>query len=372
MKSERESNIELLRIFSMLMIVCYHIYAHSVYPQLTDVNLIRESESGLFSLPVFSKKMLILATFAPLGKIGDVIFFMISGYFLVAKGNNIDLAKTTKKLLSQQLFAALVLTVSSTVLWKIFSDTYIYLIDFSIFNSMCWFIGFYLVLIIIAKLVLNKYLNKFDLKQYTTFLLVIFALSQFSWPVSFMKDISDGFEVLLVGIFSFALGGAIKRFNLFSKIKIPVLIITIILAFSLVYLSTYNTINLKIENFWNNPVGGIFIQTIPQFEDNNILCIIVGITIFEIFRRIRIKSNRVINFIGSSTLMIYILHDNLLVRNIWKTQNWITLLYERPFMYVAKHIGWTFMTFAIGLLFYVIFCGVSKITNRLYRGMSQK
>ena len=38
MATKRNSNIELLRIFAMIMIIAYHIYIHSEYTQLTDAN----------------------------------------------------------------------------------------------------------------------------------------------------------------------------------------------------------------------------------------------------------------------------------------------------------------------------------------------
>lgn len=38
MATKRNSNIELLRIFAMIMIIAYHIYIHCVYTQLTDAN----------------------------------------------------------------------------------------------------------------------------------------------------------------------------------------------------------------------------------------------------------------------------------------------------------------------------------------------
>ena len=50
---------------------------------------------------------------------GNTIFIVISGYFMVSRGTRLNLAKISKKLLLQQGFAAIVLTLGSTLfmLW---------------------------------------------------------------------------------------------------------------------------------------------------------------------------------------------------------------------------------------------------------------
>ena len=70
----RSSNIELLRILAMFMIIIFHISDHCVKVQLTDTASMLRMNNGLFCEPVFYKKLLLLSTFAPMGKIGNVIF----------------------------------------------------------------------------------------------------------------------------------------------------------------------------------------------------------------------------------------------------------------------------------------------------------
>lgn len=50
---KRNSNMELLRIMAMLMIICYHIFRHCIYLQLTDTNSIMALGNGWFSYPAF-------------------------------------------------------------------------------------------------------------------------------------------------------------------------------------------------------------------------------------------------------------------------------------------------------------------------------
>lgn len=136
METKRNSNIELLRIFAMIMIIAYHIYIHCVYTQLTDANSIDQLKNGLFNTPVFSRKLLILTTISPMGQVGNTIFIVISGYFMVSRGTHLNLAKISKKLLLQQGFAAIVLTLGSTLFMFVVRGKFVNLITINIFNGM--------------------------------------------------------------------------------------------------------------------------------------------------------------------------------------------------------------------------------------------
>lgn len=92
----RSSNIELLRILAMFMIIIFHISDHCVKVQLTDTASMLRMNNGLFCEPVFYKKLLLLSTFAPMGKIGNVIFITISGYFMVQRETELILPKFPK------------------------------------------------------------------------------------------------------------------------------------------------------------------------------------------------------------------------------------------------------------------------------------
>ena len=85
----------------MMMIILHHMVVHCIYVQLTDASSIARMNNGLFNHPLFYKKLLILASIVPVGVVGNVLFILISGYFMISKGKNIDLGKTSKKLLFQ-------------------------------------------------------------------------------------------------------------------------------------------------------------------------------------------------------------------------------------------------------------------------------
>lgn len=345
MKSKRSSNFELLRTVAMLMIVVYHIYCHCVNGQLTD------GTNELFSQPLFYKKLLILASIAPLGKIGNAIFILISGYFMVPK-KQIDIVKISKKLVFQQLFAATMLTVTSTFVFYLLRIYKIYPLTINVFNSMSWFVGYYFIIILIAKLGLNRYLARIDKKQCLTFLIVLFTATQLSWVEGVLNNLMSGLLVIVTGLFLYSLGGYIRQYNPFGKVRVYIFVIAILVAYMMIWISNYNLYLLQIRNYGGE---GFFTQNIMQYRDNNLICIVVGVSLFELFRRIKLPTNRIINFLGGSTFMVYLIHDNEYFYSLWRTQDWISLLYYRPYAYMIKHLGWALMTFSMGVVMYAIY-----------------
>lgn len=75
--------MELLRIIAMIMIIAYHIFRHCIYIQLIDINSITTLGNGWFSYPSFFKRLCILAIISPMGQIGNAIFLIVFGYFMV-------------------------------------------------------------------------------------------------------------------------------------------------------------------------------------------------------------------------------------------------------------------------------------------------
>lgn len=205
-KVKRSSNIELLRIAAMLMIILYHIVFHCVNIQLTDINSIHRMDNGLFNHPLFYKKLIILNTMNTFGIIGNVIFILISGYFMVEKGKDIDLIKISKKLLLQLGYASVVLTIASTICFWMKRGTFFNLVNIQTFNSMSWFVGYYYAVILIAVLFLNDFLAKLDDRKYIAFLIASFAFIQFGWTGSLADGLTQDLRTLLNGVFLYALG----------------------------------------------------------------------------------------------------------------------------------------------------------------------
>lgn len=348
-KKERSSNFELLRIFAMMMIILYHIVCHCIINQLTGRN-------SQFVQPCFSEKVLFLALLNTFGQIGNAIFILISGFFMARReSEKINLEKISVKLLSQLFFATTFLMFGSLGLHRLLAlfnkFPHLTLIDVNFFNDSCWFIGYYFLVILFGKFFLNEFLSKLDKKYYLTFLLTIFTLDSLSWSRNLITGFSSQLDVFLIGIFLYSFGGFIKKFNPFEKTKISFFIFAIIFIYFFVVLSDFNITDTNIEKF----NGGNFLQVLPEFSNYQLVPVSVGICLFEIFRRIKIPNSKSINYLGSSTLMVYLIHDNIFFYRVWKSQKWIQVLFYHPIKFCGKILIWAIMTFVAGFIAYVIY-----------------
>ena len=340
MNKARSSNIELLRGVAMFMIVLYHINVHCITVQLANENTPMVS---YFTQDVFQKSLFMLDWLNTLGIISNAIFILISGYFMAnRKSTDIKLGKISEKLLLQLGFAALLLVCVPPLIHLIRPMTHMNMQGISVFNGMSWFVGYYFTIILCGALFFNTFLSKLDYEKYSVFLLALFAFVQFSWSRNIVNALAAELDVLLTGLFLYAIGGFIKRFDPFQDIKNSVFVGMIALLNGFVLLSGYNLTVSK------RPL----VPTVPMYDNNSIVVIVIAICMFELFRRISLPENRLINYLGKATLMIYLLHDNNLFHGFWFRRNWIETLAGSPMMFVFQLLKWASLTFLLGVLAY--------------------
>ena len=368
----RSSNIELLRIVAMLMIIAYHIILHCVNVQLVNVTSIEKLQNGWFNQPMFFKQLMALEMMMPFGLVGNAIFILISGYFLIDR--EIDMLKISKKLLSQLLFAATALVLASALFIRNYANTDVSenlfsYIRIQYFNKMSWFVGYYFIIMLLAFCFLNRFIATLDRKKYLGFLFTILAISQLSWSGSLLDDLAKGLRTVVIGVFLYSLGGYIKKYNPFEKVRGYVIFLVIILINILIGISYHNIVMGKIQAYYyNQTVQSIpateFTQSIPKFDNYSIVVVILGICIFELFRRINLPSLKILNGIAKATFMIYLIHDNGFAYSLWETQDWVTLLYEDFWGFMAKLGIWTLGVFITGLVAYYLFVLGEKLLKK--------
>lgn len=357
----RSSNFELLRVVAMYMIIIFHIVWHTVNIQLTDLDSISYFNNGFFNNPSFFKKLFIINAINPFGITGNAIFILISGYFMVER-KSIDLAKISKKLLLNLLFAVIILVMSSTVTHLFMPQLFIEPISITDINNQYWFIGYYLLIIVLASLFLNQYLNSFTKKQYVSFLFVIFSIVTFAFTGLLMENLTNTLRTLIAGIFLYSLGGYIKKYNPFNKIRTSALIFVWVIIYILIFISYYNITFFNIEKYMLDQPSKDFMQNIlNDFRDYSFLVIVLGVSIFELFRRLTIRSSKIIYYLGSATITIYLLHDNPFFYSIWNTQDWITVLYYHPIVFIGKLLLWGLFVFVLGVIAHSIYLGIGKL-----------
>ena len=327
----RSSNFELLRILALLMIILDHIVIHCMNGQLVG-------SQTILNQPMFFKRMQLLNIAMTFGYIGNNIFILISGYFLISKTDKSNLLKTASKLLSQQGFAATILVLLTASVQIIKKNSISWLLNIDIFNNMAWFVGFYFI--------------------------------EMGWTGEMIESIAIGLRVLLNGVFLFALGGFIHRFEPLRNIKVYIFFIVLLLSYGLIYISNYNTTNVNIANYIATGSQGVFQQSIATYANYHIGIELISIALFAIFMRLHIGSSKIVNFFGASTFMVYLTHDNTFFYAIWSRLNWIQILVNSPVKFVIAHIGMAILTFIFGVILYSLYLGLSKIikenTRRIF------
>lgn len=352
---QRRSNLELLRIVAMLMIIAFHIYWHCVSGQLTDPDSMERMGNGLFSVPLFYKKLLLLTVFSSFGRAANVVFMTLTGYFMVAKGREIRLIPIAKKLLLEQGYAAVLLLITSLLVFRRNPDSCTTLTEINLFNSMSWYVGYYFLVMLLARLFLNRYLEKLERKQYRLFLFALLCMTQFKWIIKLLNGVTGNLVILVTGVFLYSLGGYIRRYQPFARVRTWAIFGVIAGIYALLFLSTYAGVQDRIQDYYREASTDPFIQYIPNVGDNSIVAILLGLSLFELFRRIKMPCCRVINYLGGATFMIYLFHDNSFFYSLWDKQDWITLLCMHPIGFLLRYGIWTVRTFVYGLIAYLGF-----------------
>ena len=350
---QRRSNLELLRIVAMLMIIAFHIYRHCVSGQLTDPDSMERMGNGLFSVPLFYKKLLLLTVFSSFGRAGNVVFMTLTGYFMVAKGREIRLIPIAKKLLLEPGYAAVLLLITSLLVFRRNPDGCTTLTEVNLFNSMSWYVGYYFLVMLLARLCLNRYLEKLERKQYRLFLFALLCMTQFKWIIKLLNGVTGDLVILITGVFLYSLGGYIRRYQPFARVRTWSIFGVILSIYVLLFLSTYAGVQNRIQDYYREASTDPFIQYIPNVGDNSMVAILLGVSLFELFRRIKMPCCRVINYIGGATFMIYLFHDNSFFYSLWDRQDWITLLSEHPMGFLLRYGAWTVRTFVYGFIAYL-------------------
>lgn len=340
----------------MLGIVIYHILCHCISGQLSSYHDI----NGHFNHPVFYKSLMVLDFVEVLGALGNAIFILLSGYFMCSADKRIDLIKISKKLLTQLAFASVILMVGSQIVRQVLTEKYVPTLDNGIFNGSSWYVGYYFLVIVIAGLFLNRFLGSLDKTRYLTFLAVTFGLIQFSWSGSSVLGgtIGDG-RTVGTGIFLFALGGFIRKYNPLEHVRTWVIWTTIVIMLAIVGLSYYNIVMRGIDEC--NKKGSPFSQPLPGYSNYSIVIMILCVAIFELFRRLPEFKGRIVNFLGAATFMVYLLHDNSFFYNLWDIQDWIGMLYNDKLAFIRTYLIWAIGVFVLGTLAYALYVGIAKL-----------
>lgn len=305
MEKSRKSNIELLRIISMFLIVMHHFALHSKL---------------YFSAEIITINQLWCEFIEMGGKIGVVIFVLISGYFLITS-TSVDILKTVKMILQVTFYSLgiyCIMCATSIEKWN-YRDFVESL--FPIIFEKYWFFSAYFVLYLLHPFI-NKALTNLDKEEYKKMLLLMFVM----WSVipSFFNN-SFQANSLVLFCFIYAVGGYIKLYNCLENIDNKKIFVgfSIIILIKFLVVIAWDAFSLKYVNNWSR---------FAFYDINNFMTLIISVLIFLYFRNIKLENSNFINMISATTFGIYLIHDNTILRNFI----WVNIF--KSYLYVKSDI----------------------------------
>ncbi|MDE5766404.1 MAG: acyltransferase [Clostridia bacterium] len=295
-KSLRQSNFEILRIISMLMIIGHHVAMHGGYSSVESV--------------VISDYIIRLFTIG--GKLGVNIFVLISGYFLINSKFKIKKALT---IFAQVFFYSVLISSIFLIFGKVqFSKDLLLSMLLPISLNVWWFVSIYFITYCLSPF-LNILVKNCGQKLHLIlifFLLVVQCIVNNVLGVAHLSNVAWFITLYLISAYI-----KIYPHKLFNsnKIAVPVSLGT------LVIIAVFNVF-LKV-NLW---------------EMVNFVCLVCSVAIFCSFKNFTIPNSKIINAIAKTTFGIYLIHDHPLVRSFL----WVELL-KCPYHYQLN----TFICFVI-------------------------
>lgn len=288
----RDSNIELFRIITMLLIVAHHFVVNSGLAAV---------DGPIYSDPT-SWRSLFLLIFGAWGKTGINCFVFITGYFLCT--SNINLRKFVK-LLGEVMFYRI-------VIWCIF-----------------WLTGyehFSLTQFVYALIPVRTIKTSFT----PAFLVFYLAIPFLNILIRSMNEKQHRYLLLLCGFVYVFLGTIPFHFEVRMNYFSWFIVIYLIASYIRVYLKPfccerqiYSLIFFAIFTVCVASIIGVaWIDAIkkkqnPQFflsaymflqDSNTFLAVAMGVSAFLLFKNMSVRNNRLINMIASSTFGVLLIH----------------------------------------------------------------
>ena len=321
-RKNRSSNFELMRIFAMLLIVAYHYVLFTRFMFVGSTITVNR---------LFYQSMLLD------GKTGVNLFVMLSGYFMIQSHG----VKTQKvlQLWGQTMFYIL-------AIWFLFhkqingfgtmpQDTLLGKVLF-LSTGVQWFIATYLVMYLLSPF-LNKMLLSLSRTMYRRMLVLtgIFwcFIPTLSWIPGMIPTDFQGSDLMFF-LFLYSVGAYLRLYHEEGKKKASFWFLCALGIFLLCMVLV-----AAVDIWIINSVGRLNILDYLFDYQNHVLIMLLSLFLFLGFKNLKVKNNRVINFVSSLTFGIYLIHDNWQIRsylwnNIVKGTRYMDMVWFIPMSYV--------------------------------------
>nr|WP_297767853.1 acyltransferase family protein [uncultured Butyrivibrio sp.] len=349
-RNRRNSSIELLKIFALALIVINHVvstlWSPSPYFQYDDYMI----DLGMASTSI---SQLLLAIFSYFGELGNDIFFVCSAYFLLnSKAYN---KKKWFLLFGEIWFISVSIMFASVIYTK--GNIPGELVVGSFFPTTFannWYLTMYLLFYPI-----HPFLNMivYNISQKSLFRLTC-AMSFLYLGMNFILDDLFFYSYILVWITIYFIIAYMKLYlqNYAEKVRYNAILLAIGMLGYVGLVVLTNHLGLSIERLSNN--------VLYWMKRCNPFLIMIAIAAINLAKKIEMN-NKVINYLSGLSLVVYVLHENIILRSMLRPRLW-RYIYS---IYGYKHIiSWSIVISFVVLLISIF---VAIVYDKTIRNLVQ-
>ena len=308
-QKKRNSNLELLRIVSMILIILHHYAVHG--------NFVWTADDGV--------NQIIVQIISLGGKIGVNCFLLITGYFLLESKMNGK--KLLKLILETWFYSVSIFAIMLCVNPSMYTNKMLKSCLLPITSGIYWFATMYILLSILMPFIKILLIHLDKKKHFQLCLLTVLCFSilptiRLPIPVS---DLGWGIIICIIAAY-------LRKYPDFY---------TESLSYSCAFAIIFSLILIIAKILFPNSRMG---------EMNQFIVLLCSVFLFLTFKNRKTQPKRWINWIASSTFGVYLIHDNFLIRPILWNDILHNNAYAHTSYFVLHIISSTILVFAICII----------------------
>ena len=330
---ERNSGIELLKIFAIFLVVISH-----VTQTLTNLNTYVPFQDYVLNLShaTTDLQQLILTMLQYSGILGNALFFTCSAWFMLDCNTN-NKRKILQVLMDIWMSSIIILVIvlilrggqidEKLLLRQLFPTTF----------GNNWYMTCYLLFYLLYPS-LNFVLRNMDQKLLLRTCVILTILYM---GLNYIAEIFFFPSTLILWVTFYFVIAYMKRYLLHSvnRLKVNLILLLIGVIGNCGIICVTNFLGLKIDFFAD--------QLLHWNRNSSPFILLTAIALFNIFRNMHFQST-LINYISGFSFLIYIIHENQLLRTYYRPLLW-NFIYET---YGYEHLLlWTLVLVLIVFLF---------------------
>ena len=331
----RNSALELLRVAGMLVIVAHHFAVHGGF----------DFPANTITLNRLWQQFIFMG-----GSLGNDIFVMLSGYFLV-KSPGLNYRRLFNLWFRMFFYSVVIYCLFTVSGLEVFSLKQALKILMPVTKSQWWFASTYFVMYLVHPY-MNRLLHSLSREDYLKFLKAIF----FYWCIIPVLTNSDfGANATINFMCLYCLAGYLRlhaedygsrKYILYGLAFVGVNFLSVI---ALDIAGTRHPYFAKMSSY--------FLGMMRPFTVLAVLCLVIG------FRSLNIPSSKIINVIASATFGVYLIHDNRYVRPFL----WVNVFRNASFQESSHLIPYSI---AVIMIVYISCTVIELLRQKAFRTLS--